>query len=243
MEKVLEVENLTKIYKNKRGVKDISFTVYSGEVFGFLGPNGAGKTTVMKAITALNRFDSGKVKILGNDLKEHFEEALKNVGSIIETADVYEYMSAYKNLKFVARFYTGINEKDIDEILETVHLLEFKHEKPKNFSLGMKQRLALAMALISKPALVILDEPTNGLDIEGTIEMRNLITKLAKEKNITFFVSSHQVHEIELMCNRIAIIYKGTLINNGEQIKVIKDKYTSLEQFYMHQIGGDVYNE
>lgn len=240
MEKVLEVENLTKIYKNKRGVKNISFTVYSGEVFGFLGPNGAGKTTVMKAITALNRFDSGKVKILGNDLKEHFEEALKNVGSIIETADVYEYMSAYKNLKLVARFYTDLNEKDINEILETVHLLEFKHEKAKNFSLGMKQRLALAMALISKPALVILDKPTNGLDIEGTIEMRNLITKLAKEKNITFFVSSHQVHEIELMCNRIAIIYKGNLINDGEQIKVIKDKYTSLEQFYMHQIGGDV---
>lgn len=243
MEKILEVTGLTKLYKNKRGVKDINFTIYKGEIFGFLGPNGAGKTTVMKAITGLNRFDSGKVEILGNNLKEQFEKALRNVGAIIEKADVYEYMSAYNNLKLVARFYPDISKKEINEILEVVHLTEYKHEKAKNFSLGMKQRLALAMALLPKPALVILDEPTNGLDIEGIVEIRNLIKKLAKEQNITFFISSHQVHELELICNRIAIIYKGNLINNGEEIKIIKDKYSSLEQFYLNQIGGDLYNE
>lgn len=239
MQKVLEVSGLTKLYKNGRGVKDINFIVNPGEVFGFLGPNGAGKTTVMKCITALNRFDSGEVKILGNDLKTNFEEALKNVGSIVETADVYEYMSAYNNLKFISRFYKGINEKEINDILEIVHLTEYRHEKSKNFSLGMKQRLALAMALLPNPSLVILDEPTNGLDIEGTIEMRNLITKLAKEENVTFFISSHQVHEIELMCDRVSIIYNGSLINAGEQIGVIKNNYNSLEQFYMHEIRGD----
>lgn len=243
MEKILEVAGLTKLYKNKRGVKDINFTIYKGEIFGFLGPNGAGKTTVMKAITGLNRFDSGRVQILGNNLKEQFEKALRNVGAIIEKADVYEYMSAYNNLKLVARFYPDISEKEINEILEIVNLTEYRFEKAKNFSLGMKQRLALAMALLPKPALVILDEPTNGLDIEGIVQMRNLIKKLAKEQKITFFISSHQVHELEIICNRIAIIYKGNLINNGEEIKIIKDKYSSLEQFYLKQIGGDLYNE
>lgn len=243
MDKVLEVNGLTKLYKNGRGVKDISFDVYKGDIFGFLGPNGAGKTTVMKAITGLNTFQNGKVQILGYDLKSQFEKALGKVGAIIETADAYEYMSAYNNLKIVSRFYDDIKESDIDEILEIVQLKEFKDEKVSKFSLGMKQRLALASALLSKPELVILDEPTNGLDIEGTVQMRNLIIQLACEKNITFFISSHLVHEIELMCTRIAIIHKGELINNGVGIKNIKEKYSSLEDFYMDEIsrrGGKI---
>jgi ABC-type multidrug transport system, ATPase component len=243
MDKVLEVKGLTKLYKNGRGVKDVSFDVYKGEIFGFLGPNGAGKTTVMKAITGLNTFQNGKVQILGFDLKTQFEKALGKVGAIIETADAYEYMSAYNNLKIVSRFYDNVKEADIDEILQIVQLKEFKDEKVSKFSLGMKQRLALASALLSKPELVILDEPTNGLDIEGTVQMRNLIIKLANEKDITFFISSHLVHEIELMCTRIAIIHKGELINNGVEIKNIKEKYSSLEDFYMDEInkkGGSV---
>ncbi len=236
LEKVLEVEKLTKVYKNGRGVKDISFEVYKGEVFGFLGPNGAGKTTVMKSIVGLNSFESGKVKILGFDLKTQFEDALKNVGSIIETAEAYEYMSAYNNLKIASRFYKGIKETDIDEILDKVKLREFKKEKVSKFSLGMKQRLSLALALLSKPELVILDEPTNGLDIEGTVQMRNMIIKLSKEQGITFFISSHLVHEIELMCNRIAIIHSGKLINNGKDIDKIKEEYNSVEDFYMNCI-------
>lgn len=237
MEKVLEVKNLTKLYKNGRGVKDINFDVYKGDVFGFLGPNGAGKTTVMKSIVGLNMFERGEVKILGFDIKSKLEKALGKVGAIIETADAYEYMSAYNNLKITSRFYSNIKESDIDEILEVVDLKKFKNEKVSKFSLGMKQRLALASALLSNPELIILDEPTNGLDIEGTVQMRNLIIGLAREKQVTFFISSHLVHEIELMCSKVAIIHKGMLINQGEEIKNIKEKYASLEDFYMDEIN------
>ncbi|WP_407309552.1 ABC transporter ATP-binding protein [Desulfosporosinus sp. SB140] len=236
MEKVLEVDGLTKIYKNGRGVKDITFDVYMGDIFGFLGPNGAGKTTVMKGITGLNTIQKGKVKILGCDLNFQFENAIRNVGSIIETADVYEYMSAYENLKFVARFYNNINENDIENILELVNLTKVKKEKASKFSLGMKQRLALAKALLPNPKLVILDEPANGLDIEGTVQLRNLIKELADQKRMTFFISSHLVHEVELMCNKVAIIHEGRLVNNGAQIESIKEKFDSLEDFYMNQV-------
>ena len=243
MEKVLVVEGLTKLYNNGRGVRDISFEVYKGDVFGFLGPNGAGKTTVMKSITGLNTFKNGRVEILGFDLKTQFEKALGKVGAIIETADLYEYMSAYHNLKIASRFYKNMEMYSIDEILDIVKLTEFKEEKVSKFSMGMKQRLALALALLSKPELVILDEPTNGLDIEGTIQMRNLIIELATTKGITFFISSHLVHEIELMCNRVAIINNGQLINNGEYTQSIKEKYASLEEFYMdkvNNVGGEI---
>jgi len=236
MEIVLKVEGLTKLYNSGRGVHNISFEVYKGDVFGFLGPNGAGKTTVMKSITGLNTFKSGKIEILGFDSKTQFEKALGKVGAIIETADLYEYMSAYYNLKIASRFYKNIERYSIDEILDIVELTKFKNEKVSKFSLGMKQRLALALALISKPELVILDEPTNGLDIEGTVAMRNLIIELATTKGITFFISSHLVHEIELMCNRVAIINNGQLINKGEDIKIIKEKYASLEDFYMDEV-------
>ncbi|MFF2878962.1 ABC transporter ATP-binding protein [Gottfriedia sp. NPDC057991] len=240
MEKILEVNNLTKIYKNGRGVKNINFEVYKGEVFGFLGPNGAGKTTIMKAIVGLNTIQTGTVSIFGTNLHENFEEAIKHVGSIIETADLYLYMTAYNNLKIASRFYKSISETDIDEILDVVKIKEYKNEKVRNFSLGMKQRLALAIALLSKPKFVILDEPTNGLDIEGTIEMRNLIIKLAKEQQITFFISSHLVHEIELMCSRVAIIHYGELVNNGKEISEIKKEVNSLEEFYMSSIKKEV---
>lgn len=237
MEKVLEVRNLTKLYRNGRGVKDINFDINKGEIFGFLGPNGAGKTTVMKSIMGLNMFQRGEIKILGFNIKTQLEKALGKVGAIIETADAYEYMSAYNNLKIASRFYSSIKESDIEEILDLVELKKFKNEKVSKFSLGMKQRLSLALALISNPQLVILDEPTNGLDIEGTVKMRNLIIELADKKQITFFISSHLVHEIELMCSRVAIIYNGKLINNGEEIKNIKGKYATLEDFYMYEIN------
>lgn len=243
MEKVLEVNGLTKLYDNGRGVKNITFEVVKGEIFGFLGPNGAGKTTVMKSITGLNTFESGEIKIMGVDIKNQFEDALKGVGAIIETADAYEYMSAYNNLKIVSRFYTNIEETDIDNALKIVGLEEYKNDKVSKFSLGMKQRLSLAMALLSKPSLVILDEPTNGLDIEGTVQMRNMIIELAKEENMTFFISSHLVHEIELMCDKVAIIHNGELINNGVAIKDIKEKYINLEDFYMHEVKKGGKNE
>lgn len=238
MEKVLEVEGLTKLYSNGRGVQDISFVVKQGDIFGFLGPNGAGKTTVMKAIVGLNSLQRGQIHILGHDLQTDLEAALQKTGTIIETADLYEYLTAYHNLKFVARYHPQLQESALDDALALVQLTPYKHEKVAKFSLGMKQRLALAMALLAGPELVILDEPTNGLDIEGTVQMRNLILELARSKQTTFFISSHLVHEVELMCNKVAIIHQGKMINQGADIQDIKRQYSSLEEFYLQQIQG-----
>lgn len=238
MEKTLEVRNLTKIYGNGRGIKDISFDIFKGDIFGFLGPNGAGKTTVMKTITGLSRADKGEVKIFGYDIAEYYEKAMAKVGCLIETAEAYEYMSAYKNLELMARFYKDINKNRIEEVLQDVGLGQFKNEKVGTFSLGMKQRLGLALAILSEPELVILDEPLNGLDIEGMVDMRNTISHLAREKHTTFFISSHLIHEIELICNRIGIITNGELIREGRVSELLKDKYNSLEDYYISQLRG-----
>jgi ABC-2 type transport system ATP-binding protein len=236
MEKILEVENLTKIYKNSKGVKNISFDIYKGDVFGFLGPNGAGKTTVMKVVTGLSRADSGSVKIFGYDVSTDIERALSKVGCIIETAEAYEYMSAYRNLKLASRFYGNLKESRIDEVLEYVGLGQYKSEKVSNYSLGMKQRLGLASAMLSNPQFIILDEPTNGLDIEGMVDIRNTIKRLAKENNITFFISSHMIHEIELICNRIGIINNGEMIKEGNVNELLGNQYETLEDYFINQI-------
>lgn len=236
MEKILEVKDLTKIFKNGRGVKDISFDIYKGDVFGFLGPNGAGKTTVMKIIAGLSKANQGEVKIFGYNILNDFEKAMAKVGCIIETAEAFEYLSAYKNLELAARFYKDIKKTRIDEVLELVGLNQFKHEKVNNFSLGMKQRLGLASAILSNPELVILDEPTNGLDIEGTVDIRNTIASLAKEQQVTFLISSHLIHEIELICNRIGIINNGIMIKEGLVSELLNDEYKTLEDFFIGQV-------
>lgn len=238
MEKVLEVNGLTKIYRNKRGISDISFEVNRGDVFGFLGPNGAGKTTTMKIITGLMRADKGEIKVFGMELSSNFEKVMRKVGCIIETAEAYEYLNAYKNLQLFAAFYKDIKKERIEEVLEIVGLLKYKLDKVGTFSLGMKQRLGLAGAILSKPELVILDEPANGLDIEGTVDIRNIIKHLAKESNTTFFISSHMIHEMEITCNRIGIIDEGKLINTGTVTELLKD-YASLEEYFMKQLKED----
>ena len=233
MEKILEVRNLTKTYKNGRGIKDISFDIYKGDIFGFLGPNGAGKTTVMKIITGLSKADKGEVKIFGRDIENQFEQAMSKVGCLIETADAYEYMSAYKNMQLAARYYPNLKQGRIDEVLEHVGLQQYKNEKAAGFSLGMKQRLGLALAIISEPEFVILDEPVNGLDIEGMVDIRNTILHLAREKQATFFISSHLIHEIELVCNRIGIIVNGELIQTGNVQELTAGRFDSLEDYYL----------
>lgn len=238
MEKVLEVKNLTKRYKNNRGIDNISFDVFKGDIYGFLGPNGAGKTTVMKAITGLVKANNGDIKIFGYDLKNDFREAMANVGCIVETADAYEYMSACDNLRLAARYFKEIDKNRIEEVLGLIGLYEFKDEKVAQYSLGMKQRLGLALALLSRPKLVILDEPTNGLDIEGVVEIRNIIKTLAAEEGVTFFISSHLIHEIELTCNRFGIIYNGKLIKEGE-VSDILGRSSSLESFFLEQVSGN----
>lgn len=234
MEKVLEINDLTKIYPNKRGIKNISLEINQGDIFGLLGPNGAGKTTLMKIITGLCRADQGMVKILGFNPLDQFEQAMARVGCIIEVANAYEYMSGQKNLELAARFYPQLNKTRIDEVLEIVGLSEFKKEKVEHYSLGMKQRLALASAILAYPEFVILDEPTNGLDIEGMVEIRKMIMDLAREHRVTFFISSHLAHEMELMCNRIGIINHGKLIREG-MISELLSNYSSLEDFFIQQ--------
>ncbi|HWP96667.1 MAG TPA: ABC transporter ATP-binding protein [Syntrophomonadaceae bacterium] len=238
MAPVLEVKGLTKVYKNGRGIHDISFEIERGEIYGFLGPNGAGKTTVMKNITGLVRADRGVVRILGFDQEKEFEKAMRHVGCIIENPAFYLYLSAVRNLEMIAAFYDDIDRTKIKEILDMVGLKQFQGGPVSQFSTGMRQRLALAAALLGNPDLLILDEPTNGLDIEGMADMRKLIIKLAARQKTTFFVSSHLAHEMELMCNRVGLINDGQMIAEGA-VKELLKAHGSLEEFFIQQTQND----
>lgn len=235
MEKIIEIKNLSKIYKNGRGITDITLDINKGDIFGFLGPNGAGKTTAMKIMTGLIRPDSGEVKINGYSVQESFEKAMESVGCLIETAEAYPYLTAYENLKQFSRYYKNVDNKRIDEVLELTGILKYKNEKPRKFSLGMKQRLGIAAAVLSRPEVVILDEPLNGLDVEGMIDMRNMIKNLAEAENTTFFISSHLIHDVELTCTRIGVLYNGRLINVDSTINILNN-YASLENYFVSEV-------
>jgi ABC-2 type transport system ATP-binding protein len=239
MEYVIEVSELTKKYSNNRGIENMSFNVAKGEIYGFFGPNGSGKTTVMKILTGLCRADKGNVLLFGFDISSQFEQAMAKVGSLIETADAYTYMTGYQNLVLAERFYPSLPRKRIDEVLELVGLAAYAKEKVSNYSLGMKMRLGLASALLSSPELVILDEPTNGLDIEGMVDVRETIVRLAKEQGITFFISSHLIREMELMCSRIGIVYQGRFIKEASKGELEQSPHESLEQYFLAQISQE----
>ncbi|OOM82611.1 putative ABC transporter ATP-binding protein YxlF [Clostridium puniceum] len=231
---ILKVNELTKMYKNGRGIKNISFEIEKGDIFGLLGPNGSGKTTTMKIITGLSYADKGSVQILGINFSEESSKALKEMACLIESPAIYDYLTARENLKLAANYYTEIKTPRIDDMLMQTGLIKYANEKVKNFSLGMKQRLGLALALVSNPKLVILDEPTNGMDVEGTVDIREIIIKQAK-LGITFLVSSHISHEIELMCNKVGIMKEGTLLN-VTLIKNALDECETLEKYFLKQI-------
>jgi ABC-2 type transport system ATP-binding protein len=231
---LLEVKEVTKLYSKGRGVRNVSFDVSKGDIFGFVGPNGAGKTTILKIIMGLIQPDQGNVRIFGHIVTERFEQAMEHVGCIIETADAYDYMSAYDNLKLSARFYPDLPKTRIDQVLEQVGLSSYKIERVGGYSLGMKQRLALASALLSNPQLVILDEPTNGLDIQGMVDVRNSIQQLAHEQGITFLISSHMIHDLSMIVNRIGIMHNGSLIRIGKVNELLKEEMT-LEQYVVSQ--------
>lgn len=235
MDNVIEIQHLSKIYKNGRGIDDISLDIFQGDIFGFLGPNGAGKTTAMKVMTGLIRPDRGDVKIFGHSINDAFEQAMARVGCMIEIAESYPYLSAFDNLNQMARYYPDIDRKRIDEVLELTGILRYKAEKPKKFSLGMKQRLGLAAAILSRPKLVILDEPLNGLDVEGMIEIRKLIQHLAEEEGTTFFISSHLIHDVERTCNRIGVIYNGKILNVERTENILKN-YATLENYFVSEV-------
>jgi len=235
MEKVIEIKELTKIYKNGRGIQNLNLDIYKGDIFGFLGPNGSGKTTAMKIMTGLMKADSGTVKLFGYNIVDEYEKAMERVGCIIETAESYPYLTAYENLKLLSRYYKNIGDDRINEVLELTGLSKYRNEKAKNFSLGMKQRLGLSAAILSKPDLVILDEPLNGLDVEGMIEIRKLIKRLAETEKTTFFISSHLIHDVELTCTRIGILYEGKLLN-VDYMQNILSNYATLENYFISEV-------
>jgi ABC-type multidrug transport system ATPase subunit len=210
LDKIIEITNLSKRFKDVKAVNDLSLTVYKGDVFGFLGPNGAGKSTTIRMLLSLINPDQGDIKIFGKSLKENRKDILTRTGAIVEKPDFYGYLSAYKNLEILGRISgRNVDKKRIQEILEIVGLDKRYKSKVKTFSHGMKQRLGLAQALLHDPELIILDEPTTGLDPQGMKEIRDLIIYLSKEKNKTIFLSSHILYEVELVAKRMIIINKG----------------------------------
>lgn len=212
---VLETKNIWKKIGHHVIVDDVSLKLYEGDILGFIGPNGAGKTTTIKLMLGLQNLNGGIVKISNFDLKEEFAKAISNVGAIIENPDHYMYMSGYDNLKIAAKLHK-VPESRILEVTKIVGLEDKIYDKVKNYSLGMRQRLGIAQAIIHKPKLLILDEPMNGLDPDGIKDLKELLRKLASEEKMAILVSSHLLSELENFCNRIAILYKGKIIKDLE---------------------------
>ena len=216
-EKAIEVKQLAKSFGSFQAVRDVSFSVNKGDVFGFLGPNGAGKSTTIRCLLSLIKPNAGEVKLFGMDYSGNRAAILSRIGSIIEKPDFYKYLSAKKNLEIFARISgADVNKKQILEMLDFVGLSGREGDKVGGFSHGMKQRLGIAQTLLHQPDLIILDEPTTGLDPQGIVEIRNLILRLKNEQNKTILLSSHQLSEIELIANRMVIINRGKSIMEGE---------------------------
>lgn len=216
-DKIIEITNLTKEFKDLRAVDNLNLNVFRGDVFGFLGPNGAGKSTTIRMLMTLIKPTSGSIKIFGKPLKQNREVILSKIGAIVEKPDFYNYLSAYNNLEIFGKISgTDVSKKSIMKVLELVGLDKRFSSKVKTFSHGMKQRLGIAQALLHNPELIILDEPTTGLDPQGMKEIRDLIIYLSKEEKKTIFLSSHILYEVELVANRMIIINKGTTQVEGK---------------------------
>lgn len=210
-EKIIEVKGLTKKYKNLVAVNNLNLNVYRGNVFGFLGPNGAGKSTTIRMLLTLIKPTAGEIKIFGKSLHKNRIEILRQIGAIVEKPDFYLYLTAYKNLEILGKISgADVSKQNIFRVLELVGLEKRFNSKVKTYSHGMKQRLGIAQALLHDPELIILDEPTTGLDPQGMKEIRDLIIHLSTEENKTIFLSSHILHEVELIANRMIIINKGS---------------------------------
>jgi ABC-2 type transport system ATP-binding protein len=222
-EQIIEVRGLTKKFGNLTAVNALNLNVYRGDVFGFLGPNGAGKSTTIRMLLSLIKPTSGEIKIFGESLIRNREKILRKVGAIVEKPDFYLYLTAYKNLEILGKISgADTSNKKIMEMLELVGLAKRYKSKVKTFSHGMKQRLGIAQALLHDPELIILDEPTTGLDPQGMKEIRDLIIYLSKEKNKTVFLSSHILHEVEIIASRMIIINKGTAQVEGTVDELLK---------------------
>ncbi|MFC5448168.1 ABC transporter ATP-binding protein [Paenibacillus aestuarii] len=211
---VLSVTNVKKRIKNKEIIKGISFDVYAGEIFGFLGPNGSGKTTTIRMLVDLIRPTEGSIQICGFDVHEQHDQAMRHVGCIVENPELYSYLTGWENLEHFANMLPDVDAQRIAEVVEIVSMDARIHDKVRTYSLGMRQRLGIAQALLGRPSLLILDEPTNGLDPQGIKEMREFIQRLAAG-GLSLFVSSHLLSEIQQMCDRVAIISHGEVIQVG----------------------------
>jgi ABC-2 type transport system ATP-binding protein len=220
-EVVLSVQQLKKYIGRKLVIRNVSFDVYAGEIFGFLGPNGSGKTTTIRMLVDLVKPSSGRVLVCGEDVNRHPERALRSVGCIVENPEMYPYLTGWENLEHFARMQKGITRERIAEVAAIVQLDKRIHDKVKTYSLGMRQRLGIAQALLGAPKLLILDEPTNGLDPKGIKELRAFIRRLADE-GMSLFVSSHLLGEIQQMCDRVAIIAQGEVIAVGEVEELLR---------------------
>ncbi|QHW35350.1 ABC transporter ATP-binding protein [Paenibacillus rhizovicinus] len=219
---VLSVKEVSKQIGGKPIIKNVTFDVRGGEIFGFLGPNGAGKTTTIRMLVDLIKPTSGEITICGEDIRRNPEAALRHVGCIVENPEAYSFMSGWENLEHFARMQRGIDKARIEEVVRIVGLDNRIHDKVKTFSLGMRQRLGIAQALLGRPKLLILDEPTNGLDPKGIKELREFVRMLADE-GMSLFISSHLLSEIQLMCDRVAIISRGEVLAVGTVDELIHD--------------------
>ncbi|EJP6472151.1 ABC transporter ATP-binding protein [Clostridium botulinum] len=223
---VLQVENIHKKIGKREIIKDVSFSVKEGEIFGFLGPNGAGKTTTIRMMVGLIAPTKGRIKIMGHDIQKERIKALKNVGCIVENPDMYNDLTGMQNLKYYADLYGDITKERINEVAELVGLKDRINDKVKKYSLGMKQRLGLGQAILSNPKLLILDEPTNGLDPIGMHEFREIVKDIAKKNNSAVFISSHILSEIEQMCDHFAITNKGSI----KTIQAVSEESSNIER-------------
>jgi ABC-type multidrug transport system ATPase subunit len=230
MESIIQVNHLSKQFNPVKAVTDLSFTVNEGDVYGFLGQNGAGKSTTIRMLLTLIQPSSGEIEIFGKKLGTHRSEILKQIGAVIEKPDLYKYLSAYHNLSIFAKM-SGIKttKKLLMDQLQMVGLEERAHDKVRTFSQGMKQRLGLAVALVHNPRLIILDEPTNGLDPQGIADIRNLILRLSREIGKTVLISSHLLSEIELIASRMIIINKGEKVVEGAVDVLLDPAHTLVE--------------
>ncbi|MBB6625332.1 ABC transporter ATP-binding protein [Clostridium gasigenes] len=233
---IVQIKNVTKKIGKKVIIDDLTFDVFSGEVFGFLGPNGAGKTTTIKMLLGLMSITKGEMYIYGFNVEKDFEKAVAKVGGIIENPDLYKYLTGYQNLVHFWRMYPDLKKGRIDEVIKIVGLEKRIHDKIKTYSLGMRQRLGVAQALLNSPKVLVLDEPTNGLDPAGIHELRNHLRTLAKEENIAVVVSSHLLSEMELMCDRVGIIQNGKLVRIQDMKEMLEDDSDSVIALYVEPI-------
>ena len=228
---VLKISHLTKHLGARLILDDISVEVKEGEIYGFLGPNGSGKTTTIKVMLGLLSIEAGEVSICGHDIKTEFKKAVKNVRGIIENPEMYGYLTGYENLMQVVRMHDGISKSRVDEVVALVGLADRINDKVSKYSLGMRQRLGVAQALINKPRLLVLDEPTNGLDPMGIKELRDTLIKISREERTAVFISSHQLAELDLICDRFAVIDGGRVIAVKSMNEVRAARTGRLEQF------------